>query len=161
MEISLEDFRRHFEILSDDALLATNREDLVDMAKQCYDAEVARRGLNAPSGEAAEGEVPISEDAAEDDHFVEIANFNIPDEANLARGLLESAGIPYSLQNEYSPLGGIDLRLMVPASLEEQAIEILQSEISEEELAAQAEAAGFVEEEAGEAETEEAGTEDR
>lgn len=156
MQISLEDFRRHFEILSDDALLATNREDLVDMAKQCYDVEVARRGLNAPSGEAVEGEAPTPEDAAADDHFVEIANFNIPDEANFARGLLESAGIPYSLQNEYSPLGGIDLRLMVPASLEEQALEILQSEISEEELAAQAEAAGFVEEE-----TEAAGSEDR
>ena len=45
MDISLEDFRRHFEILSDEALLATSREDLVETARACFDEEVVRRGL--------------------------------------------------------------------------------------------------------------------
>ena len=60
MEVSLDDFRRHFEILSDDALLATNREDLVESARECYDEEVTRRGLNTPSIEPVAGE-PIAE----------------------------------------------------------------------------------------------------
>jgi len=144
MQISLDDFRRHFELLSDEALLAINREELVDTAKQCYDEEVARRGLNHSDAETGEGEIPAPEQVSNDERLVEIAQFIIPDEANLARGLLESAGIPYSMNNEYSPLGGIDLRLLVPASYEEQALEVLQSEISDEELAAQAEAAGFI-----------------
>lgn len=154
MQVSHDDFRRHFEILSDDALLATNREELVDIAQQCYDAEIERRGLNAPAEDAGEGEIPAAEQVRDDDRLVEIAQFNIPDEANLARGLLESAEIPYSMSNEYTPLGGIDLRLLVPLSYQEDALEVLQSEISEEELAAQAEAAGYIEEEeAGEEET--------
>lgn len=144
MQISLDDFRRHFELLSDEALLETNREELVDTAKQCYDLEIARRGLNQTHAETGEGEAPAVAEVSNDERLVEIAQFIIPDEANLARGLLESAGIPYSMNNEYSPLGGIDLRLLVPASYEEQALEVLQSEISDEELAAQAEAAGFV-----------------
>lgn len=143
MQTSLDDFRRHFELLSDNALLAINRKELVDMARQCYDVEIARRGLNHPDADTGESE-PTVERVSDDERLVELAQFTLQDEANLARGLLASAGIPYSMSNEYSPLGGIDVRLMVPASYEEQALEVLQSEISDEELAAQAEAAGFV-----------------
>jgi hypothetical protein len=57
------------------------------------------------------------------------------------------------LANEYVSLGGFQLRLMVPAAYEEQALEILATEISDEELAAQAEAAGWTDE--GEEEVEE------
>ena len=147
MEVSLDDFRRNFEILSDDALLATNREDLVESARECYDEEVTRRGLNTPSIEPVPGEVLTGEESHEGDELVLIATYNIPDEANFARGLLESAGIPFSLQNEYVALGGIELRLMVPSAFEEEALQVLETEISEEELAAQAEAAGVFEEE--------------
>ena len=48
MDVTLDDFRKHFELLSDDALLETNRDELVEAAQQCYDAEIARRGLHAP-----------------------------------------------------------------------------------------------------------------
>ena len=144
MEVSLDDFRRHFEILSDSALLATNRDDLVESARACYDEEVARRGLNAPSSEPLTGEVMAAERPHDADRLVLIASFNIPEEANLARGLLESAEIPFSLQNEYVALGGIELRLMVPSAFAEDALAVLDSEISDEELAAQAEEAGFI-----------------
>ena len=144
MEISLDDFRRHFELLSDAALLETNREDLVEAARGCYDEEVARRGLNSSP---ADEEVAAAEPVAEAPELVVIATYNIPEEASLARGLLESAEIPYHLENELAPLGGFQLRLLVPAAFEADAIEILEAEISDEELAAQAEAAGIVEEE--------------
>jgi hypothetical protein len=148
MEVSLDDFRRYFELLSDESLLATNREELVEGGRQCYDEEVARRGLNAPPAEeiAQEG-APETHQTNPGDELVLIATYLIPDEANLARGLLQSAEIPYRMENELAPLGGFQLRLLVPAAFEAEALEVLESEISEEELAAQAEAAGAMAEE--------------
>jgi hypothetical protein len=143
VEISLDDFRRHFELLSDETLLSTNREELVENARGVYDEEVARRGLDTPATEDAAAEAGLAAVApGEDDELVVIATYHIPDEANLARGLLQSAEIPFLLQNDYVALGGIELKLLVPKSFEEQALEILAHEISDEELAAQAEAAG-------------------
>ena len=46
------------------------------------------------------------------------------------------------------------MRLLVPAAFEEQALEVLDYEISDEELAAQAEAAGEMEPEPEEADAE-------
>jgi hypothetical protein len=145
VEVSLEDFRRHFEILSDEALLATNREELVEIARDCYDEEVSRRGLDSGEAEATE---ELSEQPADVvDEMVLIATFGYPEEANMARGLLESASIPSQIRNELAAVGGFEAKLMVPASFEEHALEVLSTEISDEELAAQAEAAGVVEEE--------------
>jgi hypothetical protein len=146
LEISLDDFRRHFELLSDETLLSTNRDDLVASARPVYDEEIARRGLNSPAIEETPEAVPDAVAPVEHEELVLIATYNIPDEANLARGLLQSAEIPFLLQNDYVALGGIELRLLVPAQYEEHALEVLQSEISDEELAAQAEAAGAFEE---------------
>src|SRR5580704_14687628 len=145
MEVSPDDFRRHFELLSDAALLETNREELVESARECFDEEVARRGLNSPSGEDTAAE-PAPQPANPAEELVVIATFNIPEDANLARGLLRSAEIPFHLENEYVALGGFQLRLLVPAAFEQEAREVLEAEISEEELAAQAEAAGVMEE---------------
>lgn len=142
MEVTLDDFRRHFELLSDAALLDTDREDLVESARQCYDEEVARRGLNSASGEAIAGEVLAPGEPNDAQQLVQIATYMIPEEASLARGLLASAEIPFRLDNELAPLGGFQLRLFVPAAFEADAREVLAAEITDEELAAQAEAAG-------------------
>ena len=37
--------RDHYASLSDEALLAIERDDLVDLAQRCYDDEVGRRKL--------------------------------------------------------------------------------------------------------------------
>src|SRR4051812_37780088 len=150
MDVNLDDFRRHFEILSDEALLETNRDDLVEAARGCYDEEVARRGLNTLVAEPVAEEEVNADHADPGDELVLIATYNIPEEANFARGLLQSAEIPFHLANEYVALGGFQLRLMVPKAFEEQALEVLETEISDEELAAQAEAAGTTEEEESE-----------
>jgi len=71
------------------------------------------------------------------------------DEARMARELLKSAEIPCYLRNDnpmavsWTGVGGF--RLSVPPEWLEQAREVLETEISEEELAAQAEAAGELE----------------
>ncbi|HWE51089.1 MAG TPA: DUF2007 domain-containing protein [Bryobacteraceae bacterium] len=165
MNISADDYRRHFELLSDAALLSTSRDDLVEAARHCYDEEVSRRGLNEAEDpgeeEPAEGEAAAH--SGDEVGVVEIATYTVSEEASLARGLLESAGIPSRIDVNYT-LGPVELRLLVSEDMVEQALEILESEISEEELAAQAEAAGFVEEEFDESEADaeeaEAETED-
>ena len=144
MDVSLDDFRRHFGILSDDALLATRREDLVESAQQCLDEELSRRGLltgESDSGAAAAESAEAEPDSAGGEP-VSIATYTVAEEASLARGLLRIASIPCHLANEYTGLGGFQLELMVPAAYVEQALEVLGAEISDEELAAQAEAAG-------------------
>src|ERR1700744_984895 len=116
------------------------------MAREVYDGEIARRGLGS---EESEDLAPESELQPTDavDEMVLIATFGYPEEANMARGLLESASIRPQIKNELAAVGGFEASLLVPASFEEQAIEILESQISDEELAAQAEAAGMHEEE--------------
>jgi hypothetical protein len=141
MDATIDDFRRHYQSLSDEGLLAVNQEDLVEVARQCYDVEVARRGLKPPVT-AAEDAAPDKEQPQE---LVELATFTWADEARLAEALLRSESIPCRFQDENTvglwgnALGG--LRLMVPADFAERAREILAAKVSEQELEAQAESA--------------------
>jgi hypothetical protein len=143
MNVGPEDFRRHFGILSDEALLATREDDLVESAQECYIEELSRRGLTsgATVPESIATEDVTSGKPVPGEEAVTIATFEIGEEANLARGLLQSASIPSYLANEHAGLRGVQLQLMVPAAFAEQALEVLGAEISEDELAAQAEAA--------------------
>ena len=142
MPIDPAEFRRHYASLSDEALLEINRDELVEAAQQCYDEELAGRGLQSElEGRAAV--IEIVEDS------VSAATFLYPDEAILARALLHSAGIPCYLDNEYTlsamwPLSNALgwLRLMVSASLVEQVREILGETVSEEELSARNQTGG-------------------
>jgi len=145
--VSQADFRQHYELLSDEALLEINPADLVDVARQCLEEEIAQRGLNAAASSSPE-EIPAEPPASEEEPGeVLIATYTSGDELNLARGLLQSAEIPSRVENPLAVMGGMELRLIVPAAFEEHALEVLGAEISEEELAAQAEAAGEREEE--------------
>ena len=152
MKVDAEDFRRVYESMNDDALLAVKRDELVEMAQQCYDAEVARRGLGAGE-EIVAPEAEGAEAAGGSEGMVELATFTDVDDARLARALLKAAEIPCYLENSDPTASWIGkpgmggFRLSVPPEWVEQAKEVLETEISEEELAAQAEAAGEFEEE--------------
>lgn len=132
--------------MSDAGLRSLIREELTDIARECYDEELARRGLK-PEPAASEGSTPTG--SPEEEELVLAGTFTFPDEAKLARALLQSANIPNYLENEHTlaanwmwtnALGG--LRLLVPAKFLEDAREVLTSSISESDLSAQAEAAG-------------------
>lgn len=64
MNVDESDFGRRYAGLSDEGLLSINREDLIDTARQCYDQELGKRGLQyeetaipgTPSRELFEGE---------------------------------------------------------------------------------------------------------
>jgi len=154
VQIDPEDFKRHYALLSDDALLEIDRGGLVDAARPYYDAELRERKLALPDTEANALSPEQSHDSDQshdpiDDALAQteggpqlVATFLSLDEANFARGLLQSADINCSLENEHGAqwAGNGALRLMVPASAYDRACEILESEISEEDLIAQAEA---------------------
>ena len=44
MQIDPEDFKRHYALLSDAALLEIDRDELVDVARECFDAAKATQG---------------------------------------------------------------------------------------------------------------------
>jgi Putative prokaryotic signal transducing protein len=144
VQIDPEDFKRHYALLSDDALLEIDRDELVDVARPYYDAELAERKLGPPDAEESMPSVHPSDDAPGEaaDGPQLVATFLSLDEANFARGLLQSADITCSLENEHGAqwAGNGALRLMVSASAYDRACEILETEISEEDLIAQAEA---------------------
>jgi len=149
VQIDPEDFKRHYALLTDDALLEIDRDELVEAARQYYDAELAGRQLAGPDAEesvpspADQSDDPIDDAAGQREGGLQlVGTFLSLEDANLARGLLHSADIPCSLENEYMAQrsGNGALRLMVPAAAYDRACEILESEISEEDLIAQAEA---------------------
>ena len=114
MKISAEDLRRQYADLSDEALLEVDRQDLVELARNCYDEELARRNLKATS---ARPDDP--------DEFVVAATFASQEEAKAAGGLMVRDGIRAKLG-----VGG--LTLLVPASLLEDARDLLEAQIPEE-----------------------------
>ena len=54
-------FRRRYAELFDEGLLSSNREDLVDLARACFDQELAKRGLQYEQ-ETDEERADISDD---------------------------------------------------------------------------------------------------
>jgi hypothetical protein len=133
-----EQHRRLYARMSDADLKNIKRRDLADLARKCYDQEVARRALDL---------TPTPAEPKPKDDLVSVATFIFPDEAKLARALLESASIPAYLENEHTlaanwmltnAIGG--LHLLVPSTLAEDAREVLRSKVSDKDLAAQAEA---------------------
>jgi hypothetical protein len=142
MKLDPAELRKQYASLSDDALLAMQRQDLVELAQQVYDAEVASRGLASPA--ATEPEESKSSEKEPGEEMVEVSTYTSRNEARLAKSFLVSADIPCELENEFA-IPETELRLLVPANLLDQALEVLGAEISDEELAAQAEAAGEAE----------------
>ena len=58
MKVSVEDVRRQYAELSDEALLDIDRQDLVELARKCYDEELARRQLKTGAPARAAQEAP-------------------------------------------------------------------------------------------------------
>jgi hypothetical protein len=123
--------RRLYAHMSDEELRRVQRENLADMPRKFYDQEISRRGLRPE---------PVS--PSRPDGLVVVASFQYDGEARLARALLESASIPAYIENQHTIVayGLGELHLMVPAPLAEEARAVLDSRVSDQDLAAQAEA---------------------
>ena len=153
MKLDLEALRRHYQSLSDDALLAMDREELVEAAQHCYDEELAERGLTsqeeAQAGqEYGEADFETGEDAdwlqdaACACSFVSQPGGSAATDAGNARGALQEAGIPCQVSAiEVSAASGdqpaqLEYRVMVPGALNLIATSILDKEVFNPQLEA-------------------------
>jgi hypothetical protein len=167
LQINPEYLRRHYATLSDEALLAIDRDELVAVAQKCYDEEVARRGplprkdaehwtshhtrvrpldrLEDQTG--SEGDSEISgidgpewlEGAACACAFSIQPSNDAAADAGAAREVLEAAGIPCHLAaHELAPIAAQrEYRVMVPGKFSLLATSILDREIFNAEIEAE------------------------
>jgi hypothetical protein len=114
------DFQKHFSGLSDIALLAVQRDDLVEAARVIYDQEISRRGLTVET-ESPDAELSSGEE------LVNVVEFESAEDAAHAQEQLKKNGIPAYIA------------VAVPQAFARQAIRLLDPGVSDEELAALAE----------------------
>jgi len=140
MQPDPEYLRQHYASMSDEALLAIDREELVETAQKCYDDELQRREQPAHSPE----EKPDWIDAGSE-VFARAdlpGTVPAPDIAN-ARDALEAAGIPCYLdlseipEEEAAPKPTHLWRLMVPGNLNLHAASVLERDVFNADLEAE------------------------
>lgn len=159
MEINRDSLRRHYQSLPDEALLEIDPSHLTDLARACYNEEIARRGLDAQDGaggwpeegagaaEADEGEFPTESDWLQD--AVCVCTFEVQQgaeesaDAALAADVLERAHIPCEVTVEEiaTPqsrhVRRFEYRVMVPGPLSLKATSVLDVEIFNPKLEAE------------------------
>ena len=140
MKFSADEFKRLYAEMPDEELRSLVRGELTDVAQQCYDAELARRGLQAtplrrtiqpivaarePEDIAPESEEVLEQtiEQGEEEDLAPAAIFPSREEAKAAKVLLQSAAIPAFVEDDTLAAGGF--RLLVAASYVEQAREVL------------------------------------
>jgi len=155
MPLTADDFKRRYAELSNEGLLAINPDELTPLARGVYDQELAERKLVEAPAEAEESElgaegahVPADEPEDTADPMVEIAKCATVEEAVFYRELMRQAGIEAVIptRGQFSVnWAGVSSTAEVPLTVRQsqvkEATEIMDASISDDELAAQAEAA--------------------
>jgi predicted ester cyclase len=131
MKLTAEDYRRHYRELTDAEFLAIDRDELVDVARRCYDAELAHRQL-APQPVSIEDAQPASTlripSARPGEELVRVAAVASLETATYAHKLLQEADISAELKNTAdlpANLARGRFILMVPVSCAEEASDLL------------------------------------
>jgi hypothetical protein len=151
MKLNVDDLRRHYASLSDEALRVINRTELVDIAQQCYDQELAQREpLNiratpvhrAEMEGEAEGAVEFDRGIAPDwiaEAACVCAFGNAASDALNARVALENNGVPCYVEfretePDVTPPARSEYCVMVPGGLNLRATSVLDKEIFNEQV---------------------------
>jgi hypothetical protein len=140
-------------MLSDEALLALDRAELLEMAQQVYDQELRSRRLTAEPGEDESANNELGDvkglkprwldDAACAAVFASYHGGSSGSDAEGARDLLEAAGIPCYIdvqkadRSEGDTRSQSEFRLLVPSKLNLEAVSLLDKEIFNAELEAE------------------------
>lgn len=144
LQVNIENLRRHYASLSDEALREIDRSELVEAARACYDHELAQRDpLNAVRGappHAPEEETGPAE-AACVCAFAVFPGKNSAADAESARIILENAGIPcyielHPIEPDPTPPQQSEYRVIVPSGLNLRAASVLDQEIFNEQTEA-------------------------
>jgi hypothetical protein len=148
VQIDPQALRRHYASLADEELIALDPADLTEVARKCYDAEVANRKLESAhdAGTPDEVESPQVEmgyavdpdwlsDAACATSFSELpGQTSGRDAAASALAVLEAAGIPCQIEEQEvnppkDPQSYREYRLMVPGALNLLAFGVLDRDL--------------------------------
>jgi hypothetical protein len=131
MKLTAEDYQRHYRELSDDEFLAIDRDDLVEVARRCYDAEMAHRQL-APPPDAVDKEpdsaAPPTPTADPHEELARVAVLSQLNTAIYAQKMLQEADIPADLTNAADLPGNLArgrFEISVPTSCAESAGHLL------------------------------------
>jgi hypothetical protein len=136
LQIDLESLRRHYAALPDEALLAIDRDELVEAAQACYDQELAQRKLT----DADPRDTPDWLDEANCAcTFSGQSENQPPPDAENAFDALTAAGIPCHLAVQKidppaAPRPWYEYRLMVPGNLNMQASSVLDKDVFNVEI---------------------------
>ncbi len=148
MKLNVDDLRRHYASLSDEALRAINRTELVEIAQQCYDHELAQRtpskirATPVPQAEMEE-EADGALEADTPDWIGEAACVcafgNVATDALNARVALENNGVPCYVEfretePDVTPPTRSEYCVMVPGGLNLRAMSVLDKEIFNEQV---------------------------
>jgi hypothetical protein len=145
MPVDVKYLREHYASLSDEALSAIDRTELVNEAQQCYDQEFARRKQSRPAAERSE---PVDLDQPDwVDEAAEIySRSGQPGSAPAndvvdAEQALEAAGIPCQLELieediNTAPASTHRWRVLVPGNLNVHATSVLERELFNAEFEA-------------------------
>jgi len=105
LKVTAKDLQRRYASLPDEELLALKPDELTDLARSCFDAELRRRGLVEPEP------APLA-----------VATFADPNSAAVASQVLRAAGIECFLEKRDG------VRLMVPARRVNEARGLLEED---------------------------------
>jgi hypothetical protein len=140
MKITADDLRRSYQAMSDEELLSMDQEHLTDIARQCLEEEMERRGLthrdpNAPPA-------PLDDDG---NAWVSAGIFQYVEQARVFLPALEEAGIPFVLDENADVIwvGSTALpavRLLVPEDMLDDAQGVIEAHASREEILAREQA---------------------
>jgi hypothetical protein len=154
MSIDAAQLQRHYASISDDELIALDRDSLTEIAQQCYDEEIKRRGIVFPSHDSTDEETAAIPDddspaiAATEEELAEFEELDNPDvsmacsfaehgggsatvDAEEAYQALRAAGVPCRVRvvrvepEPVNPRPYTDHQLLVPSSQTLHATSIL------------------------------------
>lgn len=150
MQIDSEQLRQYYASLSDESLLALDRDELTEVALQIYDEELADRNLETEGSAEPDSEAGDAADIDEPDWLAEAGcactfatghrGHEGASDAEHARVVLEAAGIPCHLVTHSAdddPKQRYEYRVMVPGNLTIPAASILDKEIFNVEVEAE------------------------
>jgi hypothetical protein len=149
MQIDTEHLRQRYASLSDDELIAIDRNELTEVAQYCYDREVERRGLSVQERDSiAEDDIAIEDweenspsvEAGDDESFVacvftEHSGESCAADAADARAALEAAGIPSRIETRLVESESttrrryMEYQVIVPSALTLHATSVLDKEV--------------------------------
>jgi hypothetical protein len=145
MPVDVKYLREHYASLSDEALSATDRTELVNEAQQCFDQEFARRKESRPTpgrSETVDLDQPDWLDEAAEVYARSSHSGSAPANDVLdAEQALEAAGIPCQLELieeeiNTAPAPTHRWRVLVPGNLNVHASSVLEREIFNAEFEA-------------------------